>query len=351
MDIYTAVNASQKLYDFISKYSNQGRNMYKSTRDKLDKIRIQSENISDKITSIIQDSDFMSEQSFDASSDISTLSDALTCIFKVRKFIDSYSETNSTQNNTFKCLIDICRDIYQDYDENSYIYDENLQMIKEKLEDISSKLFSVSEPNCNLPKNVETEVQEVSDENISSNDGLHSSSSNNKKAMSCYNKAFSTLKKSSIPYKDVIVLRNILYRWFTVRFRNGFRYKLEDFKQWVVAIISSFGYSIQTDSMSNYDRMFNDWLDQIEKSPDRFSLPYEVFEFYKHPNADYNCTISHILYDILYDYGLKFATKDEPLYLNDDIMSTWENNHKLSMLYEYDHYKYQPDIVSKCKIS
>ncbi len=332
MDIYTASKASSKLYEFFLHYANQDRNMYNSTIEKLDKIRIQSNAVSESISLILHDNHKESNSTHNCDINIHELSDAVYHMYKIHEFMSVYSNSESSDSNQLKFIVGMCRDICKLYDEASYESDAYFQSIDAKLDKITNILTKDS--------NELSKQSNTSD--LSSKD---SCDTNKHSAMVSYTAAFKALSEADISYDSISLLRNLLCKWFDERFKDGFKYKFDDFKSWIVAIIVSFGYSLQTDSITSYYNMFDNWIDQISTHPDRYSLPYKVFSFYKSPNPHFDGTIAHILYDMLYDSGLKFAHKEGSLYLNDDMISEWETSHNIICKHEYNYYKSEPDIL------
>lgn len=328
MDIYTALSASAKLSEYISKFPNQRRNMYKSTADKLDKIKIHSDYISQRISTILQDVDCSYVNSNQSTYNISTLDDAVAAMFSIYKFMDLYADMNSTDSNRFRCIVDVCRNIYENYDDNLTDSNDALVQISNKLDLLCSQVSTSSE-----------------------NSSTHIDTSCKCSVFPEYINAFKVIENQTLEFSSIVPLRDILCRWISIRFQPNFRYKIENFREWIIAIIVSYSMYLQNNNISEFVSIFNTWLDTIHQKPDKYSLPYQVFSLYKHPNSNFDVTIAYIIYDILYEVGLKMVSKDGPLYLNDDLLHSWAENHNLQPHEKYDYYKSQPELLQKYNIN
>lgn len=348
MDIYTAEIAAAKLVKFITNFSNQNRNMYEKTQVRLSNLKLQADRISDTITTILRNTDYKSE--FNTSS-IQSLDDAVSTIFKLQQFIHQYSQENSADSDQLRFLLEMCRSIYVTYgvSEDDFLNTDEfqMQMVLDKIDSLRNQI-SGSAINREQPEESATSTKVV--DGIEEESVQPTPSLDRRKAWALYHKAFEALRKSDIRYTTATRLKDLICDWFEIRFTANFKYKLSAFSSWVVAIVTSYAYSIQKGTTKQYLASFRNWLNVIQTTPDGYSLPFDIYQFYKDPPTDLAVCAAYILYDILYDAGLKIAHAENPFCLSEDCLTSWAVTHHIQNDPAYNYYKSQPDIVAEYKI-
>ena len=319
MDIYTANNAANRIYSYICSYPNRPPNMYKSTYEKLINLRKTCNSISSCVSTILEDN------SPDCLADVNihSMSDAVVMMACIQRFLYNYVPTTSCDDLQVKLIVDMCKSISDNGEE--FLISDRLDQINNKLDQIYQHI-------------------NVVDNNSSSTNATCADKS---RIMSEYYDMFKNLSEFNYSYSCVADLAKLLNEWFRIRFKKPFRYKLDNLPEWITAIIVSYGNAIYLNQSSQFVSNFYSWLDSIAIDPDKYSLPYDVYDFYKHPNNATDATSALILYDMLYDGGLKSVVRSDTSYMQDTAISDWACEHSIRCDSSYNYYGSQPELIKK----
>ena len=356
MNIYTAQRSSEKLFEFVNLYSIDSPNMYESTRQRFIQIQQQSYEVTNLISKLLN-------QGVDAHYGISDIDTAINSALHLRHFMqDILSSKYSPDSNKVDLLKSVLKDclscISEIYDE-SVVFDTS--SISSRLDNIEKMLSNLhmsdtnNTSNINATKPSTSDTIEIDTNQVSTNIvNKNSASITRKSTMARFCSAFDKLARSDIPYSKVLILKQLLCRWFDTRIRKRdpkFFYRIEDLHTWINAIIIVYSYHVQNNSDKSFIAMFSDWLDKLDISGGKFALPYEIFNKYTHPDFKCEMITAYVIFDILKDSGLSEIIDYDPLYLQGYQIVDWAENHNMLDSYPYDDYKSDLSMLVKAKIN
>ena len=170
-----------------------------------------------------------------------------------------------------------------------------------------------------------------------------------------YGDGLRSLSSTPTEYSSAAKCAKLLYTWFQCRFLKPnpeFHYNIRNIKGWIRDIIIVYGNHIQSYSEDQFYDEFLRWCDAVNTGQTTYAIPYEVFQCSRGSPGQKVSLASLVLWDILFDMGLKNLCTASPndAYLLED--SIYEKCYTTcpEVTDEYEHYKTHPDILSRTNI-
>lgn len=310
MDIYIAKEHMDKLLTYVSDIADNKPKMYQKSKNRLKDIAITCQKVVEIISEILQEE--MLDDCFEHSDD----SDV-----KNEEIIDMVKHMQAELLN-LKQFVQ-----YTPCSEDSPV---DLQLAKNDIE---------------LVKNKDVNLSTIS-------------TVDRKSAMAEYKTTLHRLSEKYVEFPQVNDLCKLLNRWFETRFytsmkvsSNIFRYNIRRIPSWICDIVAVYGKHIESDSCNDFIHSFYDWCDDLEVNPCKYAVPYEVYEFDTDTDKKINLS-SVVIWDIMLDMGLSNLCKPEKseLYLTDELMYNLCMKYSPEELDDYQNYKVDPSVVTKCNI-
>ena len=182
-----------------------------------------------------------------------------------------------------------------------------------------------------------------------------------KRVFSDYKSALRGCAVSASPYPAVVELSDVLWTWFRARFVNslnvdsGFRYNIRRWPEWIKDIVVMYGYSIDNNSTTEFVQEFKSWCNELSFSTAnaKYAVPFNIYQFDKHPESDKLSVTAVILWDMLLDSGLSkisAETKGSDLYPSASAIYDMCEQLAPEVLDSYRHYKTDASIDRRFKI-
>lgn len=181
------------------------------------------------------------------------------------------------------------------------------------------------------------------------------STKSKKSALHKYTEVLQNVSSIDFKYDSVDRCAKFLWHWFDTRFSKtihttGFRYNMKKFPIWVRDIVLLYGKSIRDNTYLDLDSSMNHWVDGLlleSDPPNRYSIPYDLYQFERDMCAEDMSLEAVVLWDILLDNGLsELCTTDKTdLYLNDDSVYSLCSELNPGVLDDYENYADHPEVL------
>ena len=363
MDLTTARNASYKLLNFLSQLSESEPKLYRSSIDKIKSIGEDCEAVSEIANSLLSKTKF-------TRSGIHTTADAVRGAFKLRQFVCSLSASDEFDyrdqkqklesiyracESTMSCISDMLGYEFELTDDSS-----NKLSVESKLDEIIhilkgeshySELFSESEHSELSHNDLEVAASVESPVSMPSI-SKEITREDRKAAKHKYCEFINAFEKTNISNSVADRCKKLLCHWYRIRFMQAdksFNYDMKQIPDWMAAIVMVFASHVKDGTEEAFITSFYDWLEEVNDHGSKYSVPFEIFEPYKKKDSKL-CTLqAAVIWDILYDNGLKLICDRSPykLYPANDTIYMWIADVDPDMLDDYVNYKYDNTVLTK----
>lgn len=321
MDIYTAISHSERLFNFISDYCTDEKNIYQPTKDKLNTISEQCSTIHSMVDSFI---------SGEKNSTISTMSSGVSYAYQLNQFLQdmcmcpgSYIDDMTDQIEIIRKLaisiVNVTSDMLGIGDNIQFddIYrgnsiDKKLNQALSLLNDINSQISSHPNAQDENAKDFQefshlTDNFTDTDENIEPTCGESESlfnigcetvemgknilsSEQKKQVYAAYCEEMLELEYKNIPYTHINRCRSLINKWWDIRMikeDKSFFYDIRKVESWIYAIVLGYVHAKENDYLHRYETQFYEWLKDVNTSDKGvpYSLPYKVWSLYDKPEG------------------------------------------------------------------
>ena len=181
---------------------------------------------------------------------------------------------------------------------------------------------------------------------------------NNKQMFANYSAVLYRLSTRSTGYPVADDCTRILWDWFDTRFIKGkspkFCYNIKMMHKWLQTIVIVFGNHHRDGTLPEFINHMDSWCMSLLDSPDSctHAVPFQIHYASKHLSEVGVSLQSVVLWDILYDHGLKELCDCRPseFYPSDDCVYSSCTEVSEESLNYYNNYKYDPAVLSRCQI-
>lgn len=322
MDIHSAKAASSKVLKFINDVNQSKKSFYNNNRKNLSAISANCETISAMIDNILCNVEAVSHP-------ITDLSDSLNMAYRLSTFISSIKNSDT---KLYQSSLDRLKQLNK--------------VLLETVSDISNILYDESECedcDCILPS--DSEIEKPEEVKCDSRETLQAevlpkslTKQDRKSAIQNYCDVINNL--GELPYQGYMNLRDLLKRWFTVRFRqhdDQFKYNIKNLPTWMMYFVAVYGQSLEAGTCTQLTSEISRWIDEVELNGGKYALPYQIFSSIHKDGKEVCTTCGNLLWNMLFECGMnRFDNLQPPeLYPNSDTFYYWSSDVNLSALDDY----------------
>lgn len=174
---------------------------------------------------------------------------------------------------------------------------------------------------------------------------------NLKQRMQAYNEIISELPENCKIYPEAKVCATMLYKWMSVRFYSDKKlktgYKISRFPEWIENFVIAYGLNLYKNTLQEFLTSFDCWCDAVISGNNKFIVPKQIYNFSTGLCVNDISITSLVIWDILYDSGLKELPNVNASALLNRFASFDLDNNDTDL---YVHYKYNENILETAKI-
>lgn len=244
---------------------------------------------------------------------------------KLSRYIDSVSQTKP-YSNTQKDLADIyklCAQIQANI-VNTLAKCDSLDLISVGAE-ISVEVDTSPHSTDAVTVVVAADTHACEDETVPQVvDSIQSSCSDKRRELAQFDQCLSEVQRADMPFSEASDCAQLLALWYHNRFRDvdktGFRYNINNIRQWSSLIILAYGKAVESETLTEFTSRFRQWCDSLHSDhPPNYPLPYEIYSLQKSLPENLYTSAGLLVWQVLYDAGLCQMQSESCTYIYFDI--------------------------------